>query len=183
MSYPTSWTLDPAHTHVEFAVRHLMIATVKGKFTGLEGTMFTEGEDLESARVEARILASSISTGNEQRDAHLRSADFLSVEQFPALTFRSTRIEALKDGNFRVSGDLTIKDVTRPVELLATRQGVVTDPWGGYRMGITATAQIRRSEFGITWNQAIEAGGVVVGDEIRISVEAELIRAALPVAA
>ena len=183
MSQQTSWTLDPAHTHVEFAVRHLMIATVKGRFTGVEGTISTHGSSWETGGIEARIQAHSITTGNEQRDQHLRSADFLNVEQFPALTFRSTAIESIGEGKFRLIGDLTIKDVTRPVELLANQEGTVRDPWGGYRAGFTATGRINRSDFGITWNQAIETGGVLVGDEIRISIEAELLQTALPAAA
>jgi polyisoprenoid-binding protein YceI len=183
MASRTAWTLDPAHTHVEFAVRHLMIATVKGKFTGLDGSVTMEAERPETAHVEVRIDAGSISTGNEQRDGHLRSPDFLSADQFPALAFRSTKVERVGDDAFRLTGELTIKDVTRPVELRVERQGVAKDPWGNYRAGFTATGRINRSEFGITWNQAIETGGVLVGDEVRISIEAELIRAALPVAA
>lgn len=183
MSKRASWTLDPAHTHVEFAVRHLMIASVKGRFTGVEGTVSMEGDRLETAQVEARIDASTITTGNEQRDTHLRSSDFLSAEQFPSLTFRSTGVAPSGDGALRLAGELSIKEVTRPVELRLSREGVVKDPWGNLRSGFTATGRISRSDFGITWNQALETGGVLVGDEVRITIEAELIRAALPVAA
>ena len=183
MAPRTAWTLDPAHTHVEFAVRHLMIATVKGKFTQLEGSVTMDTERPETAQVEVRIDAGSITTGNEQRDGHLRSPDFLSADEFPALTFRSSAVEQVGDDSFRVSGDLTIKDVTRPIELRVERQGVAKDPWGNHRAGFTARGKINRSEFGITWNQAIETGGVLVGDEVRISIEAELIRASLPAAA
>ena len=183
MTPRTAWTLDPAHTHVEFAVRHLMIATVKGKFTGLEGIVSMEGDRPETAQVEVRLDAASITTGNDQRDGHLRSADFLSADQFPALTFRSTAIEPESDAAFQLLGELTIKGVTRPVALRVTREGVAKDPWGNHRAGFTATGTINRSDFGITWNQAIETGGVLVGDEVRISIEAELIRAALPAAA
>jgi polyisoprenoid-binding protein YceI len=160
-----------------------MIATVKGKFTGLEGIVSMEAERPETAQVDVRIDASSITTGNEQRDTHLRSADFLSAGEFPALTFHSTAIEPIDDRTFRMTGELTIKDLTRPVELRMSREGVVKDPWGNYRAGFTATGKINRRDFGITWNQVIETGGVLVGDEVRISIEAELIRAALPVAA
>jgi polyisoprenoid-binding protein YceI len=179
----TSWTLDPVHTHVEFAVRHLMIAKVKGRFTSLEGSVSMEAERPETAQVEVRIDAASITTGNEQRDGHLRSADFLSAEQFPALSFRSRSVQPIDDSLFRMIGDLTIRDVTRAVELRVSREGVVKDPWGNQRAGFTATGKISRSDFGITWNQAIETGGVLVGDEVRITIEAELIRAALPRAA
>ena len=183
MSERISWTLDPAHTHVEFAVRHLMIATVKGRFTGVEGTVSMEDERPETAQVEVRIAPSSITTGNEQRDTHLRSGDFLSAEQFPALTFHSTAIEPIDGQTFRLTGDLTIKGLTRPVELRVSREGVAKDPWGNHRAGFTATGKINRRDFGMSWNQVIETGGVLVGDEVRISIEAELIRAALLVAA
>jgi len=183
MSSRTEWTLDPAHTHVEFAVRHLMIATVKGKFTGLTGAVSMEADRPETARVQVRVDATSITTGNEQRDGHLRSGDFLDAGQFPALTFQSTGVERLGDDDYRLTGELTIKDITRPVELRVRREGMAKDPWGNHRAGYTVTGKINRSDFGITWNQAIETGGVLVGDEVRISIEAELIRATLPAAA
>ncbi len=182
MSTATQWSLDPAHTHLEFAVRHLMIATVKGKFTSLQGTVALP-QDPAGATVDVTIDAASITTGIEQRDQHLRSPDFLDVERFPSLSFRSTRVALLEPDHYRVTGELTIKDVTRPVELLVTREGEVQDPWGGYRAGFTASGKLRRSDFGITWNQLIETGGVTVGDEVRISIEAELVRGALATAA
>jgi polyisoprenoid-binding protein YceI len=179
----TKWQVDTAHTTVEFAVRHLMISTVKGRFTGVQGTVTMPDEDPARARVEVTIDAASISTGNEQRDQHLRSPDFLDVARFPTLTFRSTKVEPLGSDQFRLTGDLTIKGVTRPVELVVTREGAVKDPWGGYRAGFTATGKLRRSDFGITWNQMIEAGGVAVGDEVKLAIEVELVREALPAAA
>ncbi len=182
----TTWHIDPAHTHVEFAVRHLMIATVKGKFTEVRGTVTMAGEDPTHAAVEVTIGAPSITTGIEQRDQHLRSPDFLDAERFPTLEFRSRKIEAAGEGgpdSFRITGDLTIKDVTREIVLTVTPQGLVQDPWGGVRAGYSAAASLRRSDFGITWNQLIEAGGVAVGDQVRLEVEVELVREALPVAA
>jgi polyisoprenoid-binding protein YceI len=179
----TKWQIDAAHTTVEFAVRHLMISTVKGRFAGVQGTVTMPEEDPARARVEVTIDAASITTGNEQRDQHLRSPDFLDVARFPTLTFRSTKVEPMGSDQFRLTGDLTIKGITRPVELVVTREGVVTDPWGGYRAGFTATGRLRRSDFGITWNQVIETGGVVVGDEVKLSIEVELVREALPAAA
>jgi polyisoprenoid-binding protein YceI len=182
MTQTDKWNLDSAHTHVEFAVRHLMIATVKGKFTGVRGTVTMPEEDPARAQVEVTLDAGSISTGIEQRDQHLRSPDFLDVERFPTLAFRSRRVESLGGDRFRLTGDLTIRDVTRPIELVVTREGSVNDPWGGYRIGFTANGRLRRSDFGITWNQMIEAGGVAVGDEVKLSLEVELVREALPVA-
>ncbi|MGQ0701911.1 MAG: YceI family protein [Gemmatimonadales bacterium] len=183
MTAATTWKLDPAHTHVEFAVRHLMIATVKGKFTEVQGSVTLTGNDPATASVEVNLAAASLTTGIAPRDDHLRSPDFLEVDRFPAITFRSRAIEKASEGEYRVVGDLTIRDVTREVTLAVTSEGAVRDPWGGYRAGYTATARIKRSDFGITWNQLIEAGGVAVGDEVRISVETELVQEAVPQAA
>jgi polyisoprenoid-binding protein YceI len=169
------WTIDPAHTGVEFAVRHLMISSVKGRFAGVAGTV-TAGDDLTNAEVDITIDASSIDTREPQRDAHLRSADFLEVEKFPTLTFNSRRVQRVADDDYKVTGDLTIRGVTREVTLDVTSQGRTTDPWGNERSGFAATTKIKRSDYGLVWNQALETGGVVVGDEVRISIEAELIK-------
>lgn len=183
MAQQTTWQLDPAHTHVEFAVRHLMIATVKGRFTEVRGSVTMRGEDPATAALEVTIGAPSITTGNEQRDAHLRSADFLDVTQFPELGFKSRTVEVVGDGTYRLTGDLTVKNVTREIALAVAPEGVVQDPWGGYRAGFSITGKLRRSDFGITWNQLIEAGGVAVGDEVRISIETELVKQVAAVAA
>lgn len=169
------WKLDPSHAHVEFAVRHLMISRVKGQFTQVEGVLRVEDGDLTSAELEVEIGADSIDTRVEQRDEHLRSPDFLDVERFPKLTFRSKSVERTGDDRLRVTGDLTIRDVTRMVILDVTERGMVRDPWGGQRAGYGATATVDRKDFGLTWNQALETGGVLVGDEVRITLDAEWI--------
>jgi len=168
-----TWKLDPAHSHVEFAVRHLMISKVKGQFTEVEGTLRIDGEDLSTAELEVRIPAASIDTRVEQRDEHLRSPDFLDAARYPDLRFTSTRVERAGEDRLRVTGDLTIRDVTRQVVLDVTEQGTVQDPWGGKRAGFDASAKIDRTDFGLTWNQGLEAGGVLVGDKVEISLEAE----------
>ena len=179
----TTWQLDPTHTAVGFAVKHLMIATVKGHFAKVAGTVEMDEADLSTAQARVTIDAASIHTGNPDRDAHLRSGDFLDVEHFPTLTFESRRVEQRPDGSLRLTGDLTIRGVTRPVSLEATREGVIQDPWGNRRAGFSGSLRIKRSDFGITWNMLIETGGVVVGDEVRISLEAELVQEAAKQAA
>ena len=171
------WTIDPAHTHVEFAVRHLMISTVKGRFAGVQGTVWIDESDPSAVEVDVRIDAATIDTREAQRDAHLKSADFFDVEKYPDLTFRNARVLDSTGEEFRLSGDLTIHGVTRPVTLVVNREGRAKDPWGGERAGFSATTKINRREFGLTWNQALETGGFVVGDEIRITIDVELVRA------
>jgi polyisoprenoid-binding protein YceI len=173
----TTWQLDPAHTHVEFSVKHLMIARVKGRFAGVTGTVALGGDPADST-VDVVIDAASIDTREAKRDAHLRSADFFDVERFPTIAFRSREVRPTGAGDFSVVGDLTIRDVTRDVTLEVTDEGRGTDPWGGERAGFSATAEIDRRDFGLTWNQALEAGGVLVGNEIRISLEVELVKQA-----
>ena len=169
----TTWKLDADHAHVEFAVRHLMISKVKGQFTGVEGTLRMDAEDPTTARLDVEIAAASVDTRVEQRDEHLRSPDFLDTARFPSLTFKSRKVERSGNERLRVTGDLTIRDVTREVVLDVTERGRVTDPWGGERVGYEARAKIDRKDFGLTWNQALEAGGVLVGDQVEITLEAE----------
>ena len=171
----TTWTIDPAHSHVEFAVKHLMISTVKGRFAVVQGTIVTDESDPAKGRVEVAIDADSIDTREAQRDAHLKSADFFDVEKFPKLTFTSTKIAGDRD-SFKLTGDLTIHGVTRPVTLDVTSEGRGKDPWGGDRAGFSATGKIKRSEFGLTWNQVLETGGFVVGDDVKIALEIELVK-------
>lgn len=173
----TTWNIDPAHSHVEFAVRHLMISTVKGRFADVKGIVKTDDADFSKGHAEVTIAAASIDTRDAQRDAHLRSADFFEVEKFPVLTFRSTRIEPGSGNSFKLIGDVTIRGVVREVTLDATAEGRGKDPWGGERAGFSATGKIRRSDFGLTWNQVLEAGGVAVADEIKISIDVELVKA------
>jgi polyisoprenoid-binding protein YceI len=170
----TTWKLDPAHTLVEFSAKHLMITTVKGRITDVEGTIVSDGEGPKNSSVEVTHKAASLDTRTEQRDQHLRSADFLDVEKYPEIKFRSTRIEGDKE-SFKMTGNLTIRGVTRPVTLVASFEGRTRDPWGGERIGFSASGKIDRREFGLTWNQALEAGGVVVGNDIKINLEIEAV--------
>ena len=174
----TTWKIDPAHTHAEFAIRHLMISTVKGRFGVVNGTVQTDESDLTRSTVNATIDVNSLDTHEAQRDAHLKSADFFDVEHYPAIEFRSTRITdvAADKSEFTLVGDLTIHGVTREVSLKVTSEGRGKDPWGGERAGFSAHTRIKRSEFGLTWNQVLEAGGFVVGDEVKITVDVELVK-------
>lgn len=172
----TTWNLDPSHSSVEFAVKHMMISTVRGRFADVKATVVADESNLVSASVNAEIAVASIDTRAEQRDAHLRSADFFDAGQFPTITFRSTKIERRGD-ELRVFGDLTIRGVTRQIVLDVTDEGRGRDPWGGERAGFSGTAKINRRDFGLTWNQALETGGVLVGEEVRISIDAEFVRA------
>lgn len=175
----TTWNLDPAHTAVEFAVKHMMFTTVRGRFKNLTGTIHVDEQDLGKSRVEVDIEAASIDTGVADRDAHLRSADFLDVENHPRLTFRSTRIEGAyaKEGDrFRIVGQLTIRGTSMEVTLDAAFEGLGKDPWGGERAGFAARTEIDRREWGLKWNQALETGGVLVGHAVRIEIEAQAVK-------
>ena len=171
----TTWNLDASHSTVEFAVKHMMISTVRGRFSDVKATVVADESNPASAQITAELAVASIDTRADQRDGHLRSADFFDAEQFPTITFRSTRVER-KGDDFRVLGDLTIRGGTRQITLDVTDEGRGRDPWGGERAGFSATTKINRRDFGLTWNQALETGGVLVGDEIRISIDAEFVR-------
>jgi polyisoprenoid-binding protein YceI len=171
----TAWKLDPVHSIVEFSAKHLMITTVKGRVTDIEGTIYTDENNPTNSSVEATLKAVSLDTRTDQRDQHLRSADFLDVEKYPEIRFRSTRIQGDKP-KFKLTGDLTIRDVTKPITLDVEFEGETKDPWGGERVGFSATGKIDRREFGLTWNQALETGGVVVGNEIKISLEVQAVK-------
>jgi polyisoprenoid-binding protein YceI len=168
-----TWTLDSSHSNVEFAVKHLMIANVKGRFADVAGTLTTDANDPTNVTLDVTIGVESIDTRQSQRDAHLRSPDFFNVEQWPTMKFTGKSTKGDTSGEFKLIGDLTIRDVTREVTLDVTNEGSTTDPWGNARMGFSARGKIDRRDFGLTWNQALEAGGFVVGDEIRISIDAE----------
>ncbi len=174
----TTWTIDPQHSQVEFEVKHMMFAKVRGRFGELEGTVeLAPEEEVESSRVEAVIQAASIDTGQDDRDEHLRAADFFDVEQYPELRFESRAVRHGEDGKLTVVGDLQIRDVTREVELDVTRLGSGTDPWGNERVGFSGTTTIDRRDFGLTWNQALEAGGVLVGNDVRITLDIQAVQA------
>ena len=171
---PSVWELEASHTQVGFAVKHLMISNVKGRFAEATGKVVLD--PATEPKVDITIAANSIITGDQKRDAHLKSADFLSADEFPELTFRGGRAEGDIGSSFALHGDLTIRGVTRPVTLQVTNEGRVIDPWGNDRIGYSATATINRKDFGLEWNMALEAGGVLVGDEVRITIETELVR-------
>lgn len=174
-----AWSIDPTHTVVEFNARHMMITTVRGQFGAVSGTIRIDAEQPERSSVEVEIDATSLDTRTEQRDVHLRSADFLDVERFPTLRFRSTRIEgaAPEPGDrFRVVGELTIRDVTREVVLDATYEGTGRDPWGGDRISFSADTKIDRRDFGLVWNVALETGGILVSNDVRIHIEAQAVK-------
>lgn len=171
----TAWKLDPIHSTVEFSAKHLMITTVKGRITDIEGTIYTNEKDPENSSVETTLKAASIDTRTDQRDQHLRSADFLNVEKYPEIRFRSTRIEGGRE-EFKLTGDLTIRDVTKEITLNVRFEGQAKDPWGGVRVGFSATGRLDRRDFGLTWNQALETGGIVVGNEIKIEIEVQAVK-------
>jgi polyisoprenoid-binding protein YceI len=171
-----TWQIDPSHSLVEFSVRHMMIATVKGRFADVSGTIRFDQDDPASTEVDVTVEAASIDTRNEHRDAHLRSPDFFDAEQYPTLRFVSRAVEQVGEDRYRVTGDLTIRDVTREIALDARFFGIHPDPYGGTRAGFSATGEIDRHEFGLNWNQAIESGGVVVGPRVKITLEVEAVR-------
>jgi polyisoprenoid-binding protein YceI len=172
----TTWTIDPAHSHVGFSIKHLMIATVRGRFTRVQGTVTVDEKDPTTAEIDVTIDTASVNTGEEKRDGHLRSSDFFDVERFPSMTFRSKRVEATSGNRFRVVGDLTVRDVTREVVLDTEVLGRAKDPWGQEHAGFEATTRFSRSDYGLMWNATLETGGVLVGDEVKVTIEAELLR-------
>ena len=176
MSSRTVWTVDPQHTHVDFSVRHLMISTVKGRFGEVQGTVTFDPTDARDAQIDVTIDAASIDTRVTDRDNHLRSADFLDVVKHPTIRFTGRKVERLDQQRYRLIGDLTIRGVTREVPLEVEMQGTVKDPWGNEKAGYSATGVINRHDFGLNWNAALETGGVVVGAEVKITLEGELIR-------
>lgn len=177
----TTWTIDPTHSLVEFSTKHMMITTVKGRFTDVQGTIRTSDQDPAARGADVTIAAASLSTGTEQRDQHLRSGDFFDVEKFPTLTFRAKRVDGAPTtpgDEFTVVGDLTIRDVTKEVTLQATFEGTGKDPWGNEKASFSASTKVDRRDFGLTWNAALETGGVLVSNDIKISIEVQAVKAA-----
>jgi polyisoprenoid-binding protein YceI len=173
-----SWTIDPAHSHIQFAVRHMMISTVRGEFENFSGTIDFDPDRPEQTQVYAEIDTASLTTRDETRDNHLRSADFFDVETYPVITFQSTRVEPQGSRKGKLVGDLTIRGVTREVVLDVEYSGTALSPWGQTSAGFSASTTINRKEWGLNWNQALETGGVLVGDSVKISIELELVKVA-----
>jgi polyisoprenoid-binding protein YceI len=173
----TTWKLDPAHSVAEFKVKHMMISNVKGSFSGLSGTLQLNEDDYTLSRIEASIPVDTLNTGDAQRDGHVKSAEFFDAEKYPAITFKSTNIDSEGGTDYSVTGDLTIHGVTKSVTFAA--EGVSEpekDPWGNHRIGLSATTKINRKDFGLSWNTALESGGVLVGDHVTISLEVQFIK-------
>jgi polyisoprenoid-binding protein YceI len=170
------WEIDSSHSGIHFSVRHMVVAKVRGQFARWSGTFVAEDGDLARAKANVAIDASSIDTGVAERDAHLKSSDFLDVASFPDITFKSNGVEKLSDETLRVSGELTIRGVTREVVLDVEYAGRTKDPWGNERAGFTAKTALDRKDFGLTWNQVLEAGGVMVGDRVTIEIEVEAVK-------
>ena len=173
----TKWVLDPTHSELQFKVKHLMITTVTGNIKSFSAELDSEGDDFTNSAISFSGNINSIDTGNGDRDAHLKSGDFFDAEQYPAITFQSTDVE--KDGgDYIVKGNLTIKDVTKAVKLNAEFGGIATDPWGNTKAGFTLSGKINRTEFGLTWNAALETGGVMVSEEVKILGELQFVKQA-----
>ena len=171
-----TWEIDPPHSTIGFVARHAMVAKVRGGFSEFTGSLTLDGADPAKSSASLTIVASSFSTNNPERDAHVKSADFLDVEQFPTLTFTSTAVTQKDDDEFIVTGDLTIHGVTKPVDVKFELQGTSQDPWGGTRIGFEGKAEISRKEFGLVWNVALETGGVLVGDTIKLELDVEAVK-------
>ncbi len=174
----TTWNIDPAHSAAEFKIKHMMISNVKGHFAKVTGKLTLDESDLTHSHVEAVIEASSLETRDAQRDAHLKSADFFHVEKFPTLSFKSTSIHLVRDGELAIQGDLTIREVTREVTFSVEGPTPPTkDPWGNTRVAVSATTKISRKDYGLTWNAALESGGLLVGDEVTITLDVQFVKA------
>ena len=173
----TTWSIDPVHSAAQFKVKHMMISNVKGEFTAVKGSLEFDEHNIENSRVEAEIDASTINTREPQRDAHLKSADFFDVEKFPTLSFRSTKVSQKAEGELAVEGVLTIHGVARPVTFAVEGPSAPTkDPWGNTRIGLSATTKINRKDFGLTWNAALETGGILVGEEVTLTLDVQFVK-------
>jgi polyisoprenoid-binding protein YceI len=175
----TKWVFDPTHSELGFKIKHLMISSVSGSLKNFDVKVETTGDDLSTAKIQVKADMNSIYTNNAQRDEHLRNADFFEVEKYPVLEFHSTKVEKLDDDNYAVYGALTMKGIAKPVTLHVEYSGVTRDPWGGQRAGFVITGKINRSEWGILFNAALETGGFVLGEEVKISSEIQLVKEAV----
>lgn len=173
----SKWALDAGHSSVDFSVKHMMIANVKGTFKDFDATIEADPADLTTANIEFSVETASVDTRNNDRDAHLRSGDFFDVENHPKMAFKSTSITKKDDGEYDVTGDLTIKGTTKPQTFSVTFEGSGKDPWGNEKAGFSVEGSINRSDYGLTWNAALETGGVLVGDKVKISLDVQAARA------
>lgn len=171
-----SWKSDPAHSSIQFNVRHMMFATVQGVFNEFDASLLQQGEDFSDSVIEAIIKTDSINTNNEDRDNHLRSADFFDVEQYPQATFTSSSFKQISDDRYMVKGELNLHGVTKQLELDATYLGMGKDPWGNDRIGFNATTKLNRYDFGLEWNQTLETGGILVGKEIELTIDIQFVK-------
>jgi polyisoprenoid-binding protein YceI len=174
----SKWILDPTHSEIQFKVKHLMITTVTGYFREFSASAESDGEDFGNAKVSFEAKTASIDTNNADRDNHLKSADFFDAEKFPDLKFQSTSMKKSGDGNFKLFGDMTIKDIKKPITLDAEFGGIMKDPWGNQKAGFSLSGKINRKDWGLNWNAALETGGVLVSDEVRIFCEIQLVKQA-----
>ncbi|HUJ27675.1 MAG TPA: YceI family protein [Myxococcales bacterium] len=179
----TTWNIDTTHSAIHFSVRHMVVSKTRGRFTKWSGQISFDPADPAASSVQVTIDPASVNTEEAQRDAHLRSAEFFDVEKYPQATFRSTKVQEAGEGRYRVSGDLTIHGVTKPVVLETIFEGSAKDPWGGERAGFAASVTLDRREFGLGWNKVLEAGGVLVGDKVELTLEIEAVKAAAQQAA
>ncbi|HEY2029273.1 MAG TPA: YceI family protein [Myxococcales bacterium] len=173
-----TWNIDAAHSAIHFSVRHMVVSKTRGRFGKWSGQIQLDGENFEKASVNIEIDPASVDTADAQRDGHLRSADFFDVEKFPKATFKSTKVTSNGDGKLTIAGDLTVHGVTKPVTLAATYEGAGKDPWGGERIGFSATTTINRLDYGVSFNKALDAGGVLVGEKVELNLEVEAVKAA-----
>lgn len=175
----TKWALDPTHAEVQFKVKHMMISTVTGHFTKFNATVETEDEDFSKAKVTFTVDTDSITTNNEQRDGHLKSPDFFDVAKFPHITFVATKVGSIgSDGEFSITGDLTIRDVTKSITVDAEFGGIIKDPWGNIRAGVTVNGKVNRKEFGLAFHAVTETGGLVLADDVKMIVGLEFVKQA-----
>jgi polyisoprenoid-binding protein YceI len=172
----TKWSLDPTHSEIGFKIKHLMITNVSGNFNKFEVSAETRGDDFTNAKVSAKIEVDSINTNNGQRDEHLRDADFFEAEKYPSILFQSTKLEKVDDETFNLYGDLTIKETTQPVKLTLEYSGVTKDPWGNIKAGFSLNGRINRKDFGISYNATLETGGVMLGEDLKITGEIQLVK-------
>ena len=174
----TTWKIDPAHSHAEFKVKHMMISNVKGSFSGVSGTLIEDTADPTRSQVEATIDISTITTGDAARDTHLKSADFFHHDEHPQMVFKSTKVEKKGPEEYAVTGDLTVHGVTKPVTFAVEGPSAPgKDPWGNTRIGLSATTKINRKDFGLSWNAPLETGGILVGEDVQISLDVQFIKA------